>query len=140
MSGDWDRAKALLSGSERTFAACRGEQVYDSTRRGVAPLLELLDRGVSLAGFSVADRVVGRAAAFLYLRLGAERVYARVMSRPAQQVFADAGVACACEEWVPLIRNRTDTDLCPMEKAVLDIRDKDEAEQAIRRRLKELSE
>ena len=44
-------------------------------------------------GFAAADRVVGRAAAFLYVLLGAGEIYAGVMSDTAADVLERFGVA-----------------------------------------------
>ena len=69
MSADLTRARALLAQGEYTVVLCRDDVTYTDTRRGVAPLLALLDSGTDVGGFSAADKVVGKAAAFLYLRL-----------------------------------------------------------------------
>ena len=136
---DIERAKKLLTEGSYTLAACKGAEEYVSTQRGVKPLLELLDAGRSLAGYSAADRVVGRAAAYLYVELAAERIYARVMSRAAQEVFVRFGVEHDADTVVDAIANRSNTGLCPMESAVWDITDAHEAELAIRKKVQELT-
>ena len=135
---DLENAKKILTEENCTFAACRGDETLTSTGRGVSPLLELLDSGKNLRGWSVADRVIGRAAAFLYVLLGAEKIHAGVMSRPALEVFRRFRMDAVCDKTTDLILNRTCTGLCPMESAVLAISDPAEAEQAIRRKLREL--
>lgn len=135
---DMERAKKLLAEGNYTLAACKGEEEYVSAERGVRPLLELIDAQRSLAGYSVADRVVGRAAAYLYVELAARSVYAHVMSRAAQEVFDRFGVEHGADEVVDAIANRTNTGLCPMESAVWNIADAHEAELAIREKIREL--
>ena len=135
---DMEKAKALLAEGGYTCAACKGDEEYVSTQRGVRPLLELIDARRSLAGYSAADRVVGRAAAYLYVELEVSRVYAQVMSRAAQEVFERFGVEHGADTVVDAIANRTNTGLCPMESAVWDITDVHEAELAIRKKVKEL--
>lgn len=44
---------------------CKGSTIYISTERGVKPLIDRIDDGTDLQGFSAADKVVGKAAAFL---------------------------------------------------------------------------
>ena len=71
MNSDLTKAAALLNSGAYTCVLCRGDAVFTGTERGVKPLLGWLDGGVDLNGFSAADRVVGTAAAFLYVLLGA---------------------------------------------------------------------
>lgn len=53
-----------------------------------------------------ADKVVGRATAFLYCLLGVSEVYPNVMRRPAAQVLARHGIAAHCGKLVEGIINR----------------------------------
>ena len=80
MNSNLEKAKNLLSEGVYTFAAVNGKHVLTSSERGVKPLLLLLDAGESLNGFSAADKVIGKAAAFLYTLLGAEKIYLRRLS------------------------------------------------------------
>lgn len=135
---DLDRARTLLGEGGYTVALCRGDVTYTDTRRGVAPLLALLDAGVDVTGFAAADRVVGKAAAFLYLRLGVTAVYASVMSTPAYDLLITHGIPTTYDTLVPAIRNRAGDGYCPMEQASLPHTDPAAAEAAIRARLAEL--
>ena len=135
---DLERAKVRLSAGDITVAVCKGEDTHTDTRRGVAPLLGWLDAGVDLTGFAAADKVVGKAAAFLYLRLGVAAVYAGVMSRPAYDLLTVHGVDATYGELTDAIRNRAGDGYCPMETVTLPLTDPNEAEKAIRIRLAEL--
>lgn len=137
--GDFERAWALLREEGFTCVLCSGDQVLTSRLRGVKPLLTWLDEGLDLKGFTAADKVVGKAAAFLYVLLGVKEVYAQVMSQPAKAVLEAHGIPNGCEEEVPAIRNRTNTGFCPMETAVWEISDPQEALTAIRQKAKELN-
>ena len=77
-------AKELLEKENFTCVLWYGEHLYTSRERGVKPLLEWLDQGLDLSSFSAADKVVGKAAAFLYVLLGVSRVYASVISEAAE--------------------------------------------------------
>lgn len=55
-------ARTLLEKENYTCVICRGEDVLTDRRRGVKPLMELLESGKDLHGFSAADKVVGKAA------------------------------------------------------------------------------
>ena len=136
---DFERAWSLLQEEGYTCVLCGGEQVFTSRMRGVTPLLDWLDQRLDLHGFSAADKVVGKAAAFLYVLLGVKEVYAKVMSIPAKGVLEAHGILNGCEEEVEAIRNRTNTGFCPMETAVWSISDPGEALTAIRVKYKELN-
>ena len=136
---DFERAWSLLQEEGYTCVLCGGDQVFTSRLRGVKPLLSWLDQGLNLCGFSAADKVVGKAAAFLYVLLGVKEVYAQVMSVPAKSILEAHGIPNGCEVEVAAIRNRTNTGFCPMETAVWEINDPPEALAAIRRKWKELN-
>ena len=121
-----------------TCVAANGDIVHTSTQRGVAPLLGWLEEGLCLNGFQVADKVVGKGAAFLYLLLGAKNLYAAVISVPALNVLKNHGVAVTFTTLVPAIQNRDHTGFCPIETAVLDCDDPAEALIKIKNRLREL--
>ena len=70
------------------------------------------------AAVFTADKIVGRAAAFLYVKLGAAGVYAPVMSRGAKELLAEYNIPAEADELTENIRNRQNTGLCPMECAV----------------------
>ena len=135
---DLEKAKTLLTEGAYTVVLCRDDVTHTDTRRGVASLLALLDRGEDVSGFSAADKVVGKAAAFLYLRLGVAAVHAAVISTPAYDLLTAHGVAVTCDTLVPAIRNRAGDGYCPMEQVTLPLTDPVEAETAIRKRLAEL--
>lgn len=134
------KARNLLESGNYTCVVCRDELVYTTQKRGVAPLLDWLDSGLDLSGFSAADRVVGRGAAFLYCLLGVREVYARVMSRPAAEVLNAYGIEAQADTFADGIINRTGTGPCPFEAAVLNIQDAREALAAIRNKRRQLLE
>lgn len=137
MDSSLRRAKALLQDGY-TCVFCRDDSILTDRRRGIRPLLELIDRGLDLRDYCVADKVVGKAAALLYCRMGIRRVYAPVASHPAAEILSRQGIELTCENLVPAIRNRANTDLCPMEKAVQSITEPEEAICAIRAALESL--
>lgn len=132
----WD----LLESGNYTCVVCNKETIYTASQRGVAPLLNWLDSGTDLTGFSAADRVVGRGAAFLYCLLGVKEVRARVMSQPAAEVLNSYGIGASAETYVDGIINRAGTGPCPFEAAVMDILDAETALIAIRNKRKQLLE
>ena len=136
---DLEKARSLLEKENYTCVICRGDDVITDRRRGVRPLLELLESGKDLHGYSAADKVVGKAAAFLYCLLGVKALHAGVLSVPARDVLVSAGISVEWGSLVPAIRNRAGDGFCPMESAVLALSDPALAPDAIRNALKKLS-
>ena len=130
----------LLESGNYTCVVCKEDTIYTTTHRGVAPLLNWLDEGTDLTGFSAADRVVGRGAAFLYCLLGIKEVRARVMSYPAMEVLRAYGIRAEADTFVDNIINRAGTGPCPFEAAVMHIQKADEALVAIRAKRRQMLE
>ena len=138
MKTDLQKAREILDAQGYTCVLCRGDAVHTATDRGVKPLLNWLDSGMDLRHFCAADRVVGRATAYLYCLLGVDAVYARVMSRPAAQVLRSHGIAFEAATLVDGIINRRGDGPCPFEAAVMEIHNAEGALTAIRRKLAQM--
>ena len=135
---DLDKARSHLETGSYTCVISRGEETFFATDRGVKPLLNWLDEGLDMTGASAADKVVGRATAFLYCLLGVSQVYAAVMSRPAAQVLEENGIEAHWGKLVDGIINRRGTGPCPFEDAVMHITDSQEALAAIRNKMAQM--
>ena len=138
MDNNLNKARSILESGDYTCVLCRDENIHTATERGVKPLLNWLESGLDLKDYSAADRVVGRATAFLYCLLGVKEVYARVMSYPAAEVLKAGGITAEAGQLVDGIINRRGTGPCPFEAAVLDIQDPIEALNAIRRKMEQM--
>ncbi len=134
---DFKRAKTLL-GQGHTLALVKGDEQYLSDRRGVRPLLDLFDTGADLRGFYAADKVVGLGAAHLYRLIGVRALYAEVISESAEALLISSAIRVERGQCVPRILNRDKSGFCPIEQAVMGIKDSRAALLAIRRRLSEL--
>lgn len=133
-----EQAKELLEQNNDTCVFFDGTHTYTSKERGVKPLLQMIQSNTEVKGFSVADKVVGKAAAFLYVLLEVKELYAKVISQHALTVLQEHNIDVSYGELVEAIRNRTNTGFCPMETAVLQIKDASEALQAILEKQREL--
>lgn len=92
------------------------------TQRGVADLYDLYENEpASLKNSSVADKVVGKAAAALLILGRAKSVYTDVISLPALHLLQDAALSVKYKKKVPFIENRDKTGYCPLESTCLDI-------------------
>ena len=131
----WERAKSLLAEGGHTCVLCSHSQTQVSNERGVGYLLGLLDSKADVSGWYVADKVVGKGAAFLYVLLGVRAVYANVMSVAAREVLERYGIQTEYAELPARIVNRTRTGFCPIESAVVDETSPQFALQKIRERI-----
>ena len=112
------KAKNELEIQRCTCVFANGENVTICSEHGLKPLLTRLGDSKLQKGFSAADKVVGKAPAFLYVLLGASEVYAPVMSEGGKRVLEQYRIGAFCDTLTGEIRNRDNTDICPMEKEV----------------------
>lgn len=139
MNKSLEKAKKLLAENNYTCVLCKDDAVLSSTKKGVAPLMEWIRANTDLSGFSAADKIVGKAAAMLYVKAKISAVYAPVMSKAATEVFKKYNIYFEYETLTDSIINRLGTGICPMEQAVKNTNSPDEAIQAIRIKMEELA-
>ncbi|MCQ2485123.1 MAG: DUF1893 domain-containing protein [Clostridia bacterium] len=136
---DIEKAKQLLAEGSFTFVAVNGTEVRTSAKRGIAPVLELIDSEPEFfKNASVADKVIGKATAMLMTAYGVKEIYTPLTSDNALNYIKDKQTVLEYEKNVDHIINRDGTDMCPMEKTVLHIFDEKEAERLIRNKLDEM--
>ena len=135
---DLQTAKNNLSG--HTICLCNGGECLYSESRGIAPMMSFIESGVDLSGYSVADIVVGKAAALLFVKCGIKNVFAKTLSQSAKSVLELYDIAYEYDVLTERIINRAGTDTCPMEKAVWDINDPDEAYSTLKDKLKSMKD
>ena len=117
-----EQARSLLLSSASTIAVVSNGEVFTSQERGVKPLLHLLsEKKGFLKGASVADKVIGKAAALLMVLGEIKEVHTMVISEPAIKVFEKYNIPCFYDKKVERIINRTGDGLCPMESLCLDV-------------------
>ena len=136
---DLEYAKKILAEQDCTCVLAGNDRVYIGTDRGIKPLVLWLESSTDCRGFSAADKVIGRATAFLYARLGVTEVYASVMSRGAVEVLDRFGIAHSFGTEVDAILNRKKDGFCPMESAVREITDPELAWQVLSAKYHELN-
>lgn len=133
------KAKSTLENTDSTLVFCKNGEMYTDSERGVKTLLDFVNNGKFFNGFSAADKVVGKAAAYLYVLLGIDELYAVVISKSALSVLENGGIKVFCGTITERIKNRINTGFCPMETAVLSIETPEEALTAIREKWNELN-
>lgn len=121
---DLETATKMLAG--HTLALCKAGEVVTSDLKGISPMLSLLGEGRDLSGFSAADLVVGKAAAMLFVKANVKAVFAKTLSIAGRDYLDQHGIPVTFEALTERIINREQTDVCPMERAVVDTDDVDE--------------
>ena len=139
MNSNTLKAKNELEKQCCTCVFANGENVTICSEHGLKPLLTRLGDSKLQKGFSAADKVVGKAPAFLYVLLGASEVYAPVMSEGGKRVLEQYGIGAFCDTLTGEIRNRDNTDICPMEKAVSCAGSPHEALECIRAKIAQMN-
>ena len=87
---DLQIAKNNLSG--HTICLCKDGKCMYSDKRGIAPMITFIVRGDDLTGYSVADTVVGKAAALLFVKCGIKSVFAKTLSEYGKNVLERYGI------------------------------------------------
>lgn len=135
MNKNLEYARRKLLAEELTLVLYDGTEFITSKDRGIKPLLMLYENHCDYSGFSVADKVIGKAAAFMYVLLKAKEIYTVVISKQALKVFEECGICVKYDFISDFIINRDKTDICPMEKLVLNAKSPEEAYELICDRL-----
>lgn len=108
--------------------------------RGVSPLLTIYEtHHDQMAGATVVDKVVGRAAAAIAICGGVSHVHGELMSEDAVEFLEQNGVTVSYTKLVPRILNQKLDGLCPLEQSVLGIEDPVEALAALKIKVAELA-
>lgn len=108
-------------------------EVTTYQKKGVRDLVWLLDNAPErLRQASIADKVIGKAAAGLIVQGGVAEVYADVMSRLALPLLEAAGILYSYGELVERIVIPDGDDRCPLERIVADAHTAPEVESMLR--------
>ena len=135
---DLIKAKKILDEGNYTCVLCRGDTVYTSDEKGIRPMIRWIEAGVDLSVFSAADKIIGKAAALLFVLTGVRAVYAPLMSEGAVTVFSQHNIKFEYIKTVSTIINRKGDGPCPMERSVFEINDPALAYKALVQKLTEL--
>lgn len=132
-------ARQILENSSHNCVLTKNDDTVFSDERGVKPLIGFIESEKNYSGYDAADKIVGKAAAFLYILMGVKSIYAPVMSEAAIHILNKYSVENSCGVTVRNIINRKGDGMCPMEMTVKEINDPATALTAIKKKLAELS-
>ena len=98
-----------------------GQVVFETKKQGVTGFLEAIEKlNQDLVGASIADKIVGVAAAMLCVYSGVSFVFALTISEGGLRVLENNNIVCLFEKKVSNILNRSKNDVCPFEKVAMD--------------------
>jgi hypothetical protein len=126
---DFETAKNLLFDKNLTLCVVKnGRTLFESRLHGVSSFLtavqELKDM---LKDSCVADRVVGKAVAFLCVYSKIRAVYAVALSKPARTVLEKSSIYIEYDDLVDNVLNTERTGVCPFEHLVKGVSDPSDA-------------
>lgn len=126
---DVELAKLKLKKEDLSLVIVKnGEVIFETKKAGISGLLQAIEKlDKKLSASSVADKVVGVAAAMLCVYAGVVSVFALTVSEGGTRVLEDNNVTFTFEKKVSSILNRTKSDVCPFEKRAMTSGSPDEA-------------
>ena len=135
MDKDFQKAKEEYNKGQYTLVICKDADIVTSDITGIKPLINLIEEKKEYKGYSAADKIVGRAAAFLYTLLEVKNIYGEIMSKGATEILKNAKINSEYKTLTDFIENRKKDGMCPMDEAVKNINDPKEAYEAIKQKI-----
>lgn len=119
---DIDIAKKLLLEENLSVVFIKkGEVIYKSKERGIKPLyVAVTTKKEEIKDCSVADKVVGKSAAWLYVYANIKNVYCNIIAKDGSELLKENGINTNFNIAVDFIKNRRKEGMCPVEKLAKD--------------------
>ena len=126
---DLELAKFKLKEKDLTLVIVKeGKIIFETKSQGVSGFLQAIEKiGKRLVASSVADKIVGAAAAMLCAYSEIASVFAVTVSEEGIRVLEDNNVFYQFENQVPNILNHDKTHICPFEKLAIGSKNPKEA-------------
>ena len=102
----------------------KGKIISKKNKSRLLPLIKTMEQfKEKVRGGTVADKVVGRAAAMIMVAYGIAEVFTPLISEGGKNILREASIYVEAEKTVPVILNEHRKKPCPMEKMVSEIED-----------------
>jgi hypothetical protein len=126
---DIEIAKSDVRKKDFTLSIVKdGKMILQSKTPGVSALVTAIEMDrQSFRGASAADKVLGRAAAMLFVYSEVKCVFALLASQDAIATLERFGMPFECEKTVAKILNRNQTSTCPFESLIQDVENPQDA-------------
>ncbi|WP_394264301.1 DUF1893 domain-containing protein [Anaerococcus octavius] len=121
-------AKTTLLENDYSIVLVKENEIVNTSRKnGLLPILDLYNNDKSiLESAIVADKVIGKAAALILKEANIKELYAELISENAIELLDKTNIKYKYNKKVREIRNRDNTDICPMEELALESNNADE--------------
>lgn len=121
-------AKTTLLENDYSIVLVKENEIVNTSRKnGLLPILDLYNNDKSiLKNAIVADKVIGKAAALILKEANIKELYAELISENAIELLDKTNIKYRYNKKVREIRNRDNTDICPMEELALESNNADE--------------
>lgn len=131
---DLEIARRRLKDKKLTLVFVKNSKiVFETSTEGLYGFLQAIEKlNGRLSGASVADRIVGRAAALLCAYSNITAAFAITLSKSGLKILKTYNIRYEFENLVPTILNLRKTDKCPFEKLVENTTNSKEAFEKIR--------
>ena len=133
-----EKAKSIIKNTDAVFAYVSENEEIISDAKGIGFVASLCNDKKDLSKGAAADKIVGKAAAMLFVFLGLRYVHAQTLSEGAVKVFEEYGVEYSYDVITKAIVNRKGDGLCPMEMVAKDAETPQETLIAVNKKLEEL--
>ena len=122
---DMEIAKKYLIEEDLTIIAVKNKEiVFKSKKRGISPMYQLGKEKKDLVkDGALADKVIGKGAALLCKYMGIKEVYGELISESAMEVLEKENIKFTYLKSTEYIKNKDQTNLCPIENLAMDIND-----------------
>lgn len=137
MTKNLEKAKECLN-EKTVFAIVDDNQTITSDKSGISFLASIKKNDIDASSCAAADKIVGKAAALLFVRLDIKHIFAETISKTAIKVLDSYGADYSYSVVADTINNRTGDGLCPMEMTVQNIDDPEQAHIALLQTLERL--
>ena len=129
MHADLDIAKKRLNQKNLSLVVAKsGKVLFETKSHGINDLLKAINHlADNMKGSSVADQIVGRAAALLLTYSDVIAVFGVTISDGGIEVLKNNRIFYEFQIRVPSILNLKKTEVCPFEKLVAEFSDPKEA-------------
>ncbi len=115
---DLQKAKRLLKERGLTLVIVKdGKVIFETEKSGIQGFLEAIEKfNEILAGSSVADKIIGRAAALLCAYSKVMEAFASVLSFDGKKILEENKIYYEFEDLVPRILDKDRRESCPFER------------------------
>ncbi len=129
---DIDLAREILMQGFSLVVVKDGECLFKERGTWIHPIVHAFEKlGDTMHGASVADSIMGKAAAVLCIMGKVRSVYTPAISLPALKMLSREHIQVQYERTVPGIMNRDRSDFCLAEKIMMDVDDPEKAFSAL---------